>query len=152
MYDEGQGVPRNYSAAAIWYRKSADQGNAGAQFKLGAMYEKARGVRQDDAAALDWYRKAGQDQVAYRGGGRAPWAQAQLAFFYEQGRGGLPEGRSRGRAPVQSRRRPGNAFAIGALERRGREQLQDRQKEAEAQERQRRQKDRMANTTWHPAR
>ena len=32
MYDEGLGVVQDYAEAVQWYRKAADQGNAGAQF------------------------------------------------------------------------------------------------------------------------
>lgn len=39
-------------------RPLAEQGNAGAQNRLGIMYEKGQGVPQDHAAAVKWYRKA----------------------------------------------------------------------------------------------
>ncbi|MBE0616885.1 MAG: sel1 repeat family protein [Proteobacteria bacterium] len=32
LYANGQGVPQNYTEAANWYRKAAEQGNASAQF------------------------------------------------------------------------------------------------------------------------
>ena len=37
-YYFGQGVPQDYTKAAEWYRKAAEQGNAEAQAKLGYMY------------------------------------------------------------------------------------------------------------------
>jgi TPR repeat protein len=40
----GGGVLADYSKAAGWYRKSAEQGYAGAQCNLGAMYDSGRGV------------------------------------------------------------------------------------------------------------
>ena len=58
MYCNGQGVPRDYAAAVSWYRKAADQGDARAQFNLGAMYAKGQGVLRDSAVAILWFRKA----------------------------------------------------------------------------------------------
>jgi S1-C subfamily serine protease len=55
MYVKGQGVSRNYKEAAKWYRLSAEQGNASAQFKLGVMYEKGQGVPQYYALAHMWW-------------------------------------------------------------------------------------------------
>ena len=39
-------------------RKTADLGNADAQYRLGLMYDKGLGVPQDYAEAAKWYRKA----------------------------------------------------------------------------------------------
>jgi uncharacterized protein len=38
MYEKGQGVTRDTTRAALWYRKSADQGFAEAQNNLGRLY------------------------------------------------------------------------------------------------------------------
>ena len=35
MYQNGKGVPQNDAEAVQWYRKAADQDQAGAQFNLG---------------------------------------------------------------------------------------------------------------------
>jgi TPR repeat protein len=43
-----------------WYRKAADQGDANAQYFVGADYKFGRGVPKDDAQAVVWYRKAAQ--------------------------------------------------------------------------------------------
>ena len=40
-------MPQDYSDAARWYRKAADQGNADAQYTLGIMYADGQGVAQD---------------------------------------------------------------------------------------------------------
>src|SRR6185312_13740159 len=37
MYQEGRGVPLNYSEAVKWYWRSADSGDAKAQFQLAQM-------------------------------------------------------------------------------------------------------------------
>jgi len=41
-----------------WYRKSAEQGYAYAQFRLGECYYKGKGVPEDKAEATNWYCKA----------------------------------------------------------------------------------------------
>ncbi|MDO9794827.1 tetratricopeptide repeat protein, partial [Glaesserella parasuis] len=48
---KGQGVRQNYHQALKWFQKAAEQGNAQAQFNLGAMYYKGHGVRQDKSKA-----------------------------------------------------------------------------------------------------
>src|SRR5512135_3430024 len=52
------GAAHNYSQAAEWYLKAAEQDHSGAQFNLGLMYGKGQGVRRDEAAAGMWLRKA----------------------------------------------------------------------------------------------
>ena len=66
MYDNGLGVKQDYVAAAQWYRKAAEQGNAPAQSNLGIMYENGRGVEKDPAQAVEWYRKAAEQGFASR--------------------------------------------------------------------------------------
>ena len=41
-------------------RKAAEQGNAGAQNKLGFMYMRGEGLPEDDAQAVSWFRKAAE--------------------------------------------------------------------------------------------
>ncbi|NCB25489.1 MAG: hypothetical protein EOM62_08460 [Bacteroidia bacterium] len=60
IFFTGNGVPRDFSKAAEWYRKSAEQGFARAQFNLGWMYENGRGVPLDERKAAEWYRKASE--------------------------------------------------------------------------------------------
>ncbi len=52
---KGRGVPQDYAEAVKWYRKAAEQGNAGAQFNLGVMYDNGQGVPQDYVQAHMWY-------------------------------------------------------------------------------------------------
>jgi TPR repeat protein len=62
MYDRGEGVPQNYREALKWYRKAADQGNAMAQYNIGAMYVSGHGVPQDYVTAHMWFNlSAAQD-------------------------------------------------------------------------------------------
>ncbi|WP_418642377.1 protein kinase domain-containing protein [Vibrio chaetopteri] len=44
--------------AVKWFRKSADQGNAKAQYNLASMYEQGRGVDKDMTEAVRWYVKS----------------------------------------------------------------------------------------------
>ena len=62
-----------------WYRKAADQGNAGAQLSLGVMYSQGHGLPQDFVEAVRWYRKAADQGNAY--------AQSLLAISYRDGKG-----------------------------------------------------------------
>lgn len=79
-YQKGDLVPRDFVQAADWYRKSAEQGYAPAQYSLGLLFQqKESGIMKDDAEAAAWLRKAA-DQ------GNAP-AQAALALCFSQGRG-----------------------------------------------------------------
>ena len=49
---------KNYTAAADWYIKAANNGNAAAQDSLGRLYEFGDGVEQNDEVAMHWYRMA----------------------------------------------------------------------------------------------
>ncbi len=58
LYYNGNGVTKDDTKAAEWYRKAAEQGNDFAQYKLGAMYDKGEGVPKDAATAVEWWKKA----------------------------------------------------------------------------------------------
>lgn len=58
MYEEGTGVERDLSKAALWYEKSAWQGYADAQYTLALMYAEGRGVAQNEERAMIWLAKA----------------------------------------------------------------------------------------------
>ena len=60
MYAQGQGVKQDYTKATSWYRKAAEQGDAGAQFNLGCMYANGTGVKQDFVEAARLFRKAAE--------------------------------------------------------------------------------------------
>ena len=59
--------------------KSAEQGNAEAQYLLGCLYESGEGIEQNYSKALEWYRKAAEQGNA--------GAQSCLGKFYEEGLG-----------------------------------------------------------------
>jgi TPR repeat protein len=54
MFDSGTGLSQSYAEAARWYRKSAEQGNAEAQFALGDMYASGQGITSDYLRAYMW--------------------------------------------------------------------------------------------------
>ena len=58
MYQNGWGVPQDYSQAREWYLKAANQGNMQAQASMGLLYYKGWGVAQNYDTALEWYAKA----------------------------------------------------------------------------------------------
>ncbi len=69
----------DYATARKELRPLAEQGNATAQFNLGAMYDFGKGVPQDDKEAVGWYRLAAEQGDAS--------AQNNLALMYFTGRG-----------------------------------------------------------------
>ena len=69
----------DYATALRLWRPLADQGNADAQYNIGAVYDKALGVTRDSQEAVKWWRLA-----AAQGN---QLAQYNLAVAYAQGRG-----------------------------------------------------------------
>ena len=53
-----EGVPEDDAEAVKWYRLSADQGYAWAQYNLGWMYANGRGVPEDRVSAYMWFNLA----------------------------------------------------------------------------------------------
>jgi len=64
MYEKGEGVAQDSSAAVKWYRMSAQQGYANAQHDLGVSYYKGEGVAQDLKEAEKWFQSAAQQGYA----------------------------------------------------------------------------------------
>jgi TPR repeat protein len=81
MFDQGQGVPQNYTEAAKWYRKAAEQGHADAQYFLGTMYIQGQGVPQNYTEATTWLKKAAEQGLTD--------AQFILGGMYYHGQGVL---------------------------------------------------------------
>ena len=68
--------------ALLWYRKSAKQGFALAQYKLAIMFYKGIGVPENKTIALSWFRKSAKQGVAL--------AQYNLGIMFYNG-DGVPE-------------------------------------------------------------
>jgi hypothetical protein len=64
MYAAGQGLPRDEAEAAVWFRKSAEQGDAGAQHHLGASCRRAcvtsrpAEAQESKVEAYKWFQLA----------------------------------------------------------------------------------------------
>jgi S1-C subfamily serine protease len=73
-YDSG-----DFSTALREWEPLAQQGDADAQYFLGAMYFNGQGVSQDNKTAVKWYTLAAEQGDAY--------AQTNLGFMYNEGKG-----------------------------------------------------------------
>ena len=62
-YHVGEGVERDISKAAFWYKKLADDGVAEAQLTLALMYIKGDGIEQDNTEALYWLQQAAEQRM-----------------------------------------------------------------------------------------
>ena len=69
----------DYVEAVKWFRLSADQGNAEAQYYLAFMYDNGKGVTQDFKEAVKWHRLSAEQGNAN--------AQTSLGFMYVLGQG-----------------------------------------------------------------
>jgi uncharacterized protein len=58
LYEEGQGLPRDYDLARYWYLRAAQQAYIDAYFSLGDIYALGRGVQVDRSLAYHWYTMA----------------------------------------------------------------------------------------------
>lgn len=79
FYSLGEGLPKDATVAAKWFRLAAEQGNAHAQCALGLLCANGDGVSKDAAEAVKWYRLA-----AEQGNARA---QINLGVLYLTGEG-----------------------------------------------------------------
>ena len=79
MYNNGDGVAKNYAKAYEWYMKAANQGHYYAQHSLGVLYYYGNGVKQDYMKAFEWYSKAAEQGYDV--------AQHNLATLYYYGQG-----------------------------------------------------------------
>lgn len=58
MYEDGQGVEKNYEIAVKWHRKAAENGDYGSQLQMCKFYENGLGVIEDLVEAEKWYQMA----------------------------------------------------------------------------------------------
>ena len=68
-----------YKKAAKWFKKSAEQGVALAQFNLGLMYYEGEGVAQNYVQAIYWFKKSAEQGYAS--------AQYNLGVMHDKGQG-----------------------------------------------------------------
>lgn len=60
LYHYHDGTQTDYSEAAKWFRKAAEQGHARSCFKIGWMYEHGEAVPEDKDKAGKWFLKAAE--------------------------------------------------------------------------------------------
>jgi len=109
LYNNGRGVPQDYTKAAQWYEKAAIRGDMKAQYHLGALYANGRGVPQDYPKAHLWQEKAAVQGYTL--------AQYNLGTMYEDGRG-VPQDYTKARQWYEKAAAQGDAgsqFQLGGL-------------------------------------
>jgi len=72
-------VQQDFPSAFHWFRRSAEQGGASAQYNLGVMYYEGEGVQQDFPSAFHWFRRSAEQGHAH--------AQYNLGVMYYKGEG-----------------------------------------------------------------
>ena len=87
LYEQGVGIPRNFTKAFEWYLKAANAGQREAWMRLGVCYEIGIGATADMDKALEAYAKSASSDFAP--------AQYKLADLYLKGRG-VPKDESLG--------------------------------------------------------
>ena len=78
-YRDGKGIQQDYKKAFDWFKKSAEQGYAAAQFEIGFCYRTGKGIQQDYKKAFEWFKKSAEQGYAT--------AQFCLGLCYSYGRG-----------------------------------------------------------------
>jgi TPR repeat protein len=97
LYENGNGVPRDFTTARLWYEKAAVQGEAKAQFYLGIQSAFGEGGPLDLVQAHMWYSLAAGNGNAHAPGYRDDLARqmtaAQIARGAEAGAESEAEGK-----------------------------------------------------------
>ena len=75
MFEYGLEVGQDFSRAAKWYKRAADQGDGWAQNSLGVLYYHGQGVQKDFGQAFHWYKLAAAQGQLY--------AHQNLGWMYE---------------------------------------------------------------------
>jgi TPR repeat protein len=63
-YATAEGPARDYTQAAAWYRKAAEQNHGLAQLNLGQMFASGQGVDRDATQSLFWFLRAAHLGIA----------------------------------------------------------------------------------------
>jgi uncharacterized protein len=97
LYENGDGVPRDYAKARQWYEKAAAQGDAKAQLYLGLQSSFGQGVPMDLVEAYMWYSLAAGNGNAHAPGYRNDLSRqmtpAQIAEAQKRAREWKPKGK-----------------------------------------------------------
>lgn len=79
MYENGEGIARNYKASTQWLTKAAQGGNSQAQYELSERFQAGKGTYQNSEEAVNWLTRAAQQNNVN--------AQTGLAERYSTGNG-----------------------------------------------------------------
>ena len=110
MYQNGEGVIKNWKKASQFYRKAANLGDAKAMNLLGDMYYFGQGVEKNFYQAFEFYKKAADlGNIA---------AMNNLGFMYENGKG-VMKNLQKARNFYAKSANLGNNLAMNALQRLG---------------------------------
>lgn len=97
LYENGDGVPRDYTKARQWYEKAAAQGDAKAQLYLGLQSSFGQGVPMDAVEAYMWYSLATENGNMHAPGYRDDLSRqmtpAQIAEGKKRAREWKPKGK-----------------------------------------------------------
>jgi len=97
LYENGDGVPRDYAEARQWYTKAAAQGDAKAQLYLGLQSSFGQGVPTDLVEAYMWYSLAAGNGNAHAPGYRDDLTRqmtpAQITEAQKRAREWKPKGK-----------------------------------------------------------
>jgi len=104
--EDVQDEPVPEPEAVMALRRSAEQGDASAQVRLGDMYYNGEEVSQDYAAAAEWYRRSAEQGNAA--------AQFQLGNMYRVGLG-VPQGQAEAQQWLKRTAAQGDAAAQALL-------------------------------------
>ncbi|TQN50193.1 Localization factor PodJL [Acidithiobacillus thiooxidans ATCC 19377] len=61
-YFYGRGIPKNQQKADVWFRKSAESGNANGAFHLAFAYNFGEGVPANRQKAVYWWQQSAKDR------------------------------------------------------------------------------------------
>ena len=78
-YEEGDGVPQDFAAAAYWYDKASEQNYTTATFNLGLLYYNGKGVKKNIKQAVSLFSRAAEKGDMY--------AQFNMGVVYYNGDG-----------------------------------------------------------------
>ena len=97
LYENGDGVTRDYTKARQWYEKAAAQGDAKAQLYLGLQSSFGQGVPMDVVEAYMWYSLAAENGNPHAPGYRVDLSRqmtpAQIAEGKKRAKEWKPKGK-----------------------------------------------------------
>ncbi len=93
IYTAGHdGAAQDYTKAAFWFRKAADNGVANAAYNLGVLYHQGLGLKKNMKEAIHWYKVAAEQGhpeaqynlgIAFIEGIGVPYDPAAAAKYFE---------------------------------------------------------------------